>query len=311
MLKHQYVEEEEKYPNERESPSLLDSPQLESCATGHNPLTVDGTRETIIPIRQSIPQQQQPQYQYQMPQQIPFQIAAQTQRGPEKNCKFFFTKKMIFQWILSVAVLSCYAFIWFGDASFISAKTKEPDTGYVSVLIPELTGTQCIWKMDKVLYKKKQKKPTPPPRGAIPRFPGTGNRLGGRPENPEDFGEKKYHQLTTDPSSRGMFNWMSGVLKWGTLIPLILASLVVVLYTLRFFWQSRAHGLSHVGRIFVGLAHIAPFFVIIDLLMVFSQNGPTFVQEQDGKLSWEFENGFILHCAAAILMIILEISDCF
>ena len=36
-----------------------------------------------------------------------------------------------------------------------------------------------------------------------------------------------------------------------------------------------------------------------------------FVKEQDGKSLWEFENGFILHCAAAILMIILEISDCF
>ena len=61
--------------------------------------------------------------------------------------------------------------------------------------------------------------------------------------------------------------------------------------------------------ILVRLALLGPFFVILDILHVFIMIGPNFVD--DGGKNWEYEAGFIVHCVAAGLMIILEISDCF
>ena len=101
------------------------------------------------------------------------------------------------------------------------------------------------------------------------------------------------------------------ILQWGTLIPMILSGVIAVLLTMRFVWREKQDGLRHVAMIFVGFADMGPIMVLFDVLYTFIGMGDTFILEKDGDSQWEMQNGLILNIVVFVLLVTLQISDCF
>ena len=98
------------------------------------------------------------------------------------------------------------------------------------------------------------------------------------------------------------------------MVPMILLCVGSAFFALRLVSQSRQEGFRKVGRILVSVANFAPFFVIIEIVQIFTSNGHYFIadgpDEGDG-LQWDFGIAWILTLIATGFMVLLEISECF